>query len=149
MKTLEKSAASHIRLLIDACFSGRSAGGEPLVAGLQPLVVTSGAPSDDPRTTVFTAARGDEFAGPLPGAARPAFSYLALGGLRGWADADRDERITAAELHRYVSRAMQAVVRDRRQRPTLSGREDVRLARSARERGPDLAALVLDAARRD
>ena len=69
----------------------------------------------DPRTTLFTAARNDEFAGPLPGADRPAFSYLALGGLRGWADEDDNGRVTAGELHTYVRTALQALVRDRRQ----------------------------------
>ena len=47
--------------------------------------------------TVLTAATADQVAGPLPGAARPAFSYLVLGGLRGWADSDHNGRVTAGE----------------------------------------------------
>lgn len=144
---LERSPASSIRVFLDACFSGRTRGGEPLVAGLQPLVVTSTNVTSDPRTTVITAARGDEYAGPLPGANRPAFSYLALGALRGWADADADGRVTAGEVYAYVSRSIQAVVRDRRQRPTLVGAPDQELARSPDERGPDLADLALQSAR--
>ena len=35
----------------------------------------------------------DSFAGPLPGGGRPAFSYLMLGALRGWADEDGDREI--------------------------------------------------------
>jgi hypothetical protein len=146
---LERSRAGHIQVLLDACFSGRSGSGEPLIAGLQPLVVTTEGATDDPRTTLFTAARGNQYAGSLPGAGRPAFSYLALGGLRGWADDDDDGRVTNGELHDYVSRAMRALVRDRRQQPTLDGPDDFFIARSAREEGPDLADLVLESARTD
>jgi len=148
LASLERSRASSIQVFLDACFSGRAGSGEPLVAGLQPLVVTTTVATTDRRISLFTAARGDEFAGPLPGAARPAFSYLALGGLRGWADGDADGRVTSGELHDYVSRTIQVAVQGRRQRPTLLGDRDRPLARSARERGPDLADLVLDTARR-
>jgi hypothetical protein len=148
LAALESSKARNIQVFIDACFSGRTATGTQLVAGLQPLVVqASGAESTDRRTTLMTAAGSDEYAGPLPGADRPAFSYLALGGLRGWADADRDGRITSGELHGYVSQAMRALVRDRRQRPTLVGEDDRRLVKSSRETGPDLAKIVVDSAR--
>ena len=57
-------------------------------------------------------------------------------------------RITSGELHAYVTRAMRALVRDRRQRPSLVGKQDARLVKSGRERGPDLATLVVGAARR-
>jgi len=148
LASLESTRASSIQVFLDACFSGRSGSGEPLVAGLQPLVVATSVATSDRRTSLFTAARGDEFAGPLPGAARPAFSYLALGGLRGWADGDADGRVTSGELHDYISRAIQVTVQGRRQRPTLLGDRERPLGRSAREKGPDLADLVLDTARR-
>lgn len=148
MAALADSKAEHIQVLIDACFSGRSRDGQQLVAGLQPLVVTAAEPSEDPRVTLITAARSNEYAGPLPGASRPAFSYLALGGLRGWADEDADGEVTAGELHGYVTRAMRALVRDRRQQPTLLGEADRSLGRSAREKGPDIAEMVLGSARK-
>ena len=139
---LESSSADSIRVLLDACFSGRAADGEQLVAGLQPLVVTSDTRASDPRTMLFTAARNDEYAGPLPGGDRPAFSYLALGGLRGWADGDGNGRVTAGELHGYVRTVLRALVRDRRQRNTLYGDADVDLARKVREKGPELSRFV-------
>ena len=99
LERLAEGPAAQIQVFLDACFSGRGPGGEALVAGLQPLVVTSDTAGADERTNVFTAARNDEYAGPLPGARRPAFSYLALGGLRGWADRDGDGAlITTASL---------------------------------------------------
>lgn len=138
---LEQSRADDIRVLLDACFSGRAADGEQLVAGLQPLVVTVDSATRDPRTMLFTAARNDEFAGPLPGAERPAFSYLALGGLRGWADEDENGSVTAQELHDYVRTALQVLVRDRRQRNTFAGKPESQLTRKAREKGPELSRL--------
>lgn len=147
LKRLEASRAESIRVLLDACFSGRSGDGEQIVAGLQPLVVAVDSETRDPRTMLFTAARNDEFAGPLPGARRPAFSYLALGALRGWADEDRDGSVTAQELHAYVGTALRLLVRDRRQRNTFSGRGDSRLSRRAREEGPELSRFRVDLAR--
>jgi uncharacterized caspase-like protein len=144
---LAASRAEQIQVYLDTSFSGRATNGEQLVAGLQPLVVTAADATADPRMTLFTAARGDEYAGPLPGAERPAFSYLALGGIRGWADADLDGSVTAEELRSYVDRVLRLLDRDRRQRPTLSGASQTRLARSARERGPKLSSLALGLAK--
>jgi hypothetical protein len=148
LATLKKSKAGKVHVLLDACFSGRTTSGTQLVAGLQPLVVEAPSNQGDPRITLMTAAGSDEYAGPLPGADRPAFSYLALGGLRGWADGDKDGRITSGELHGYVTQAMRALVRDRRQRPTLVGDDERRVVKSSRESGPDIAKFVVDNATR-
>lgn len=143
LEVLEKSRADQVHVVIDACFSGKNTAGEALVAGLQPLVVVSSEPTSDARTTLFTAAAHDQYAGPLPGADRPAFSYLLLGGLRGWADLDADGRVSAGELHRYASKTMRAMIRGRDQTPTLIGAGDLRIARSPAESGPDIADLIL------
>lgn len=124
-------------LLLDACFSG-SVGGAPLVPGLQPLVptwaVTSGGAS------VLVGAGAGQFAGPLPGLGRPAFSYLALGALRGWADADGDGAVTAREVESYTRETLAAVLVDRAQTPERAG-PDVVLGYGA-EAAPDVAAHV-------
>ena len=73
---------------------------------------------------------------------------MTLGGLRGWADGDRDGRITSGELHGYVTQTMRALVRDRRQRPTLVGDDDRRIVESSREKGPDIAKIVVQASGR-
>lgn len=126
-------------LLLDACFSG-SAGGQPLVPGLQPLIPSWALQSAGP--TLLVGAGGGEFAGPLPGLGRPAFSYLALGGLRGWADADHDGEVRASELRTWVGDALAAVLVDRTQTPELAGPDRV-LGRGT-EAPPDLAAIVRD-----
>lgn len=143
LRILGKSKARSVHVVIDACFSGRVAGGEQLVPGLQPLVLAAVVRPIDPRFTVLTAAGADQLAGPLPGAERPALSYLVLGALRGWGDRDNDRWLTSGELADYVTRALRATLRDRDQTPELMGRMDARLVKSARERGPDLAALAM------
>ena len=148
LASLEDSKARSINVFLDACFSGKDQGGEQLVAGLQPLVVTEAAASSDKRMMLMTAARSDQFAGPLPGGGRPAFSYLTLGGLRGWADQNGNGKITASELHEYVSTAMKALVRDRKQQPTMTGSGRIEIARSAKEAGPDLSNLVMESSTR-
>jgi TPR repeat protein len=146
LQILAGTRAARIVVVLDACFSGRGSDGRTLAAGLMPLVAVREGPVLDPRTILLTAARADEFAGALPGVARPAFSYLVLGGLRGWADGDGDGIVTALELERYAREALGALVHNRKQTPTLEAKDrTVALARAG-ERGPDLAALVERAA---
>jgi len=139
LKALGKSKAGSIRVILDACFSGRVEGGGSLAPGLQPLVVVAAAGPTDPRMTVLTAAKGDQFAGSLPGEERPAFSYLILGGLRGWATAKGT--ITAYDLWRYAVDALEATLRGRDQTPDLIGDGTAAVAASPGEKGPDLAGL--------
>ena len=128
--------------IIDACFSGRASDGKPLLEGLQPLVAARDPKAAPRRVAVLTAAAGDQFAGALPGERRPAFSYLALGALRGWGDTDEDGRVSAKEVRDYADRALLATLRDRRQTPGLLGDGGLDLGFSGGEEGPDLRALA-------
>lgn len=137
-------------ILLDACFSGKTSDGNPLIAGLQPLVlVQSATESQDPKTVLLTAARSDQFAGPLPGADRPAFSYLALGGMRGWADEDSDGEVTAKEIVGYANKALRVLVKGRNQTPELASGIPGQALGGGREQGPDLAAMLLNETPRD
>jgi hypothetical protein len=143
MEILRKSRAARIVAVLDACFSGKTSAGRPLVEGLQPLVVTGMvAPPADTRALVLTAARSDEFAGPLPGLRRPAFSYLVLGAMRGWADANGDGKVTMGETVEYVGKVLRVLAEGRNQTPTLEGDREAVLG-MGREVGPPLRALVL------
>ena len=90
---------------------------------------------------MLTAGRGDQFAGPLPGLGRPAFSWLALGALRGWGDRDRDGVVTAQEAVDFANDRLVELVNDRTQEPQVAGRDDVNLGKG-RERAPVLDGLV-------
>jgi formylglycine-generating enzyme required for sulfatase activity len=107
--------------ILDACFSGKTPAGA-LVSGLQPLLVTRGG-GRGLRETIASAGGADEFAGPLPGLGQPAFSYLLLGALSGWreADADGDGAVSLQEGVKYAREALAVVVSDRRQTPQVEG----------------------------
>ena len=138
---LAKSRAGSISVILDACFSGRGSDGASIAPGLQPLVTVAAAGAADPRMVVLTAAKGNQFAGALPGTNRPAFSYLTLGALRGWAGA-KDAPVTAGAVWRYATGALEATLRGRNQTPDLMGKEGAVVGASAGEKGPDLANLA-------
>lgn len=138
-----KSAPSGVTpiMIVDACFSGRTGTGTPLVTDLQPLISlnllsTAG-------VTVMSAGGPDQFAGSLPNSGRPAFSYLVLGALRGWA-ADAQGTVTAQSAVNYANRVLHTVPIGRAQEPRLSGPEmGMVLSRGAREAAPELKKFVV------
>ena len=141
MDTLATGKQSRTVAVIDACFSGR-AGEKALVPGLQPLIVST--PRAPRKTVLLSAGKSDEFAGPLPGAKRPAFSYLILGALRGWADNNLDGSVTATEAVEYSRSTLTTLLKGRSQTPQLTGDTDRALtALTNPESGPDLVAMVL------
>lgn len=142
---LDATAGAGDRVLVlDSCFSGRSQSGEPLVPGLQPVVPTWAL--DERDAIELTAGASDQFAGPLPGENRPAFSYLVLGALHGWGDADGDGTVTASEAVAWSRDALATTLLDRRQVPQHSG-TDRPLARAGSQKGPDLRPIVEQRAR--
>ena len=142
LKSLEKGRQGRTVVLLDACFSGKSNSGAQLAPGMQPMLAAKPAKTGR-RTLLFTAARGNEFAGPLPSGARPAFSYLMLGALRGWGDQNGDGRVTGQEAVDYARTVLSALVTSRLQSPELIGPAATALAAGATEKGPDLDAIRL------
>lgn len=134
LRTLKGRGRHRAVVILDACFSGRASDGAALVEA-QPVVAVDSL-AVEKGTVVLTAARSDQYAGPLPGSDRPAFSYLALAALRGWGDLDRDGRVTAEELHLYVGRHLR-LIPGRTQTPELRGRGT--LVTGVRERDPGVA----------
>ena len=132
-------------VLLDACFSGKSSSGQALVKGLQPLILAESCPAAaDPRLVLLAAAKSDQFAGPLPKTERlrPAFSYLALGALRGWA-ADASGVVTAGALVRFADKALR-LAKDRRQTPELAAGLPGTVLGKGREPAPHLGRIDRD-----
>lgn len=140
VEKLKSERAANTVLVVDACFSGHTAGGD-LVPGAQPLLPAK-PPALPGKLMLFSAGRSDEFAGPLPGAKRPAFSYLVLGALRGWGDQNKDGKVTADEVAVYTRDALRTVLSNRTQTPELQGPKEAVLVASATETGPELEGLV-------
>ncbi len=139
---LMKSQASRVVMIVDSCFSGQSADGKPLAPGLQALVRTSQKQANR-KTIRMTAGKSHQFAGPLPGEHRPAFSYLILGALRGWGDENHDKKVTAEEAVNYANDVLITLAKDRNQTPELiAGDKGAVLAVNAAEKGPDIDKMV-------
>ena len=140
VQILEQGEQAQTLVFIDACFSGQSQGGEALARGMQPVVPDRADQEFEPRssTVVMAAAQADEFAGALPGMERPAFSYVMLGALRGWA-AD-DGELTASQAIGYARRTLRHL--DHTQTPSLAGGDEVVLVRGAVEEEPGLSAAM-------
>jgi len=141
LEILSKGKQDNTIVLLDSCFSGQGSTGDALVAGLQPLLPITGQIKTD--AVILSAGSTDEFAGPLPAGDRPAFSYLMLGALRGWGDADQDGHVTASEALEYTQKTLRATLRGRSQTPSRSGNKaSVTLSTASSEKGPALGTII-------
>jgi formylglycine-generating enzyme required for sulfatase activity len=135
------ASAGHSVVVFDACFSGRTGdGAQVLVPGLMATLPTRRRPAGEERLTVLAAS--DSFAGPLPRGERPAFSYLLLGALRGWADTNGDQQVDVGEAHAFTRGTIQALFKGNDRLPQARGNTSAVLARNVQEPQPDMAALI-------
>lgn len=143
-KLLARGRQGHTVMVLDTCFSGRTSSDAALASGLQPLVPVRKQRAQR-TTTVFAAGASDQLAGPLPGAERPAFSYLMLGALRGWADSDSDGKVTTQEAHDYAHSSLSFLLAgSRAQTPELWTTKPGRALSAGRslEAGPDVLQIA-------
>jgi hypothetical protein len=143
-------------LIVDTCFSGKDTDGRSLRKGEQITVARGwrgrldeegeGDGDGGGGSVLISAGDDDEIAGALPGEARPAFSYLLLGALRGWGeDTNGDGAIMASEAVAYARDALLTVRSGGgpRQTPQLSGGDPV-LSRRRAVRDPVAAPNLVD-----
>ncbi len=148
LKALDAGKQSRSVVLIDACFSGDASGtGKQLATSTMPTLPERVAPPESKRPVLLlTAGTSRQFAGALPGANVPAFSYLALGAMRGWADEDANGQVTAGEAVRYINAVMRTTVKGRTQTPQLNPQDaaDMVIGRADKnEPTPALNEIVL------
>lgn len=134
-----KSKAAKTVMVVDACFSGRAPDGQALAVGVQPVVPMLEDLKIPSSTIVLSASKGNEVAGQLEGMARPAFSYLALGALRGWAD-DGDGTVTAQEVLYWSQRKLRGV-KGRQQTPQGVGGLTLPLTTGVAEPEPEVGPI--------
>jgi uncharacterized caspase-like protein len=114
-----------VTVFLDACFTGATRSNGTLFAGARPIVISVEHPAllrDD--FVVIAAAGGDEVASDYPAKRHGLFTYFALLGLRGGADADGDRAVTIAELERFLADRVPgaAAGMDREQTPVVIAR---------------------------
>jgi hypothetical protein len=112
--------AASVTVFLDACFSGANRDNEMLLADARPVFmeVDESATRD---VTVFSAAGGKEISSAWPEKKHGLFSYYLMKGMRGDADANKDNQITVGELGDYVKENVSdmAGMLDREQTPGL------------------------------
>ena len=130
---LQPAAAKGAKVVavLDACFTGKAQGGGDLIEGAQFAALSSmAAPA---ALTLLSATSSKDITGPLPGGARPAFSYLVLAALRGWGDQNGDNIVTVQEAVDFAATVM--LDAQRPEVPSFSGK-NVSLAKSGGEATP-------------
>ena len=88
-------------MFLDTCYSGTSRTEDTLLAS-RPIVITPIEQSIPDGFTVFSAAGMKQTAKLLAQAEHGLFSYYLMKGMEGEADSNKDNAITASELHAYV-----------------------------------------------
>lgn len=129
-EALARIPARTITIILDACFTGLTRSGAPLVEGTRPIVLSVEHPAllrDG--MTLFAAGQGPQSAGDLPLQRHGLFSYWMMRGLRGEADANGDARLTIGELESFATREVSrgAARQDREQRPLVIARDTSRV----------------------
>ncbi len=117
---LGKMNAKSVTVFLDACFSGANRNNEMLLADARPVFLEVDA-SAAGNVTVFSAAGGKEISSAWPEKKHGLFSYFLMKGMRGDADANKDNQITVGELGDYVKENVSdmAGMLDREQTPEL------------------------------
>ena len=114
--------AKSVTVVIDACFSGSSDQGM-LLKNISPVFIEvdeSGQLADE--VTVFTSSSGEQVSSWYPEKKHSLYTYFFLKGLKGSADVDEDQSVTAEEMQFYVNENVGFMARklnSRKQTPGL------------------------------
>ncbi|MEA1901665.1 MAG: caspase family protein [Thermodesulfobacteriota bacterium] len=99
---LEKIPARSITIVLDACFSGNSAGGM-LVKNISPGMLKSASPVRKLNNGVIFSSTGkDQVSHWYPKKRHSLFTYFFMKGLKGDADENENKTITVAEMKEYL-----------------------------------------------
>jgi hypothetical protein len=120
---------SEVMVVLDACFSGDSAGGA-LFKNISPALLKNTSPVRELKQNAFVlcGADKDQVCAWFPEKRHSLLTYYFFEALQGKADRNRDRKLTAGEIYAYVSdavnrRALRATGRN--QNPKLMGRRDL------------------------
>jgi tetratricopeptide (TPR) repeat protein len=129
-KVREKIGKGKITVILDACFSGDSAGGF-LFRNISPALIKTTSPVGDlQEAVIFTSAGESEVSHWYPDMQHSLFTYFFMKGLRGDADIDKNRVITVGEMRDYLKdRVSYRALRlgGREQNPIIIGDESLEL----------------------
>jgi formylglycine-generating enzyme required for sulfatase activity len=147
VRTWATSGGGDVMLVVDACYNGGGRTGEGVLTGGRRNIVPAYEVQSGAHATEWAATAPAELSAPLSPVSHGAFTYFAVGALRGWADGEvdmkRDGNVTAEEANKYVVRALRTV-QAQGQTPQMVSADAATLvlARGVKELGPDKTALL-------
>ncbi|MDH3347953.1 MAG: caspase family protein, partial [Desulfobulbaceae bacterium] len=131
-KIINHLPARNVTIVLDTCFSGNSAGG-PLFKNISPAMVKTANPLLGPgNTLIFAGADKGQVSTWYPEKQHSLFSYYFFKGLRGMADNNQDNIITAGEMQDYLYDEVPHWAQrksNRKQTPIMRGPRDFILAK--------------------
>ena len=118
--------AKHITVVFDACFSGKSVGGDLIteVSGLIIPELKVGNFNDKTNHVILTSSDGDQFSNWYSEKRHGLFTYFFLKGLRGEADLNSDLQIVVHELFSYMTENVLYHAKMKPQVPKVNGKTD-------------------------
>ncbi len=147
IKDLAGKGGGSVYMLVDACYAGVGRDGGELLAGKR-FLVPAYAGAANPRTLEWNAAGPNQLSGPIEAVRHGAFTYFAVGALRGWADGQldgvRDGKVTAEEAKLYVNASLRTLQLTE-QESQLSATDPSRMVLSASDKleaGPSSSAVA-------
>lgn len=143
LKELAGKGGGSVYMMVDACYAGVGRDGEELLAGKR-FLVPAYTNQANARLLEWNAAGANQLSGPIDAVRHGAFTYFAVGALRGWADGHLDGKpdgkVTAEEAKVYVNSALRTL-QNHDQQSVLTATDPSRVVLSSSDRlesGPDV-----------
>jgi hypothetical protein len=112
-----------VTIFLDSCYSGAGRSGQTLLASARPIAIKSTVQAFPAEFTVISASTAEQISSSSNELKHGIFSYYLMKGMEGDADINKDGKITAGEMHTYLTEnvAKQASLVNRVQQPQLTG----------------------------
>ena len=101
---IQKASPKSVVVFLDTCFSGASRGGQSLIPRARPVMLKPKKQSLPANFSVISATGPNQISRSLKSEPHGLFSYFLMRGLEGEADANKDNKITVMEAHKYVKK---------------------------------------------
>ena len=126
VSAIQNAQPRTVTMFLDSCYSGQTRGGDVLIAGARPIAPKTSTNSYPPNFTVISASSNDQISSASPELKHGIFSYFLMKGMEGYADQNKDGKITVAEIQEYLTDMVgrQAMGMNRKQQPQLFGDAD-------------------------
>jgi hypothetical protein len=120
---IQAAKPKSVTIFLDSCYSGVGRTGTTLLASARPIAIKSTAQAFPAEFTVISASTAEQISSSSNELKHGIFSYYLMRGMEGDADTNKDGKITAGEMHIYLTDnvARQASLVNRVQQPQLIG----------------------------